>query len=346
VAGALTVERLRALDPTAWGLPLSPENARRTWTDAVEAVASADCTSPLPGVAPSRVLLIGSANVYTALLPWMAHLSGRGVPVRVKPARGQAAAIEAMAGCFPGVEVRAWTGGDEAAERAATADVDGVLAFGGATALAAIAERLPPGVAWLPFGPRFGVTVVDRIDARTVLDHALYDGRGCMSPAAVFARHVDLDALADLCADAERQWPRAPLDPADAVAIRTRVALARALGAARVGPAWAALRLPVDRFSPVALPRVVTVHPFETLDEVAGALAPHAHLLGTLASDLPEAASLGPARLRRCLPGALQTPAADGVHEGVPVLELLWGASAPPAPLGIRPRTALAREAP
>ena len=33
---------LRALDPTAWGLPLSAANARATWVDAVDAREAGD----------------------------------------------------------------------------------------------------------------------------------------------------------------------------------------------------------------------------------------------------------------------------------------------------------------
>lgn len=319
---ASVIARLRALDPTAWGFGLSPENLRTTWVDAVDALERADVDSPLAGTAPRRVLLIASANVHVAPLPWMVHLGARGVEVRVKPARGQLAAVQAMAEII-GAEVTPWVGGDIDAEARAMADVDGVIAFGGAETLAAIGERVPPGVVWLPFGPRFGIAVVDRVDAGVVLDHALFDGRGCMSPAAVFVRDLDLDEVAGLCEDAERRLPRGACDGATASRIRSRVALARMTGGARTGPTWGALSLPLAHFAPDALPRVLCLHPCRDLEEVVAAVAPWADQLGTVATrtPLPEPLASAP---RVCLPGEMQRPPADRWHDGVDVLGALW----------------------
>lgn len=324
VASALAC--LRALDPAAWDVGLSPENARACWAGALSTVEPAAVLAPIPGRAPGAVLIVGSANVFTAPLPWMLHLAARGVRTLVKPARGQEAAVRAMAACIPGVEVRAWKGGDVEAEAAALAEVDGALGFGGADAMAAIGARVPPGKVWLPFGPRFGIAVVARATPALVADHALYDGHGCMSPAAVFAREADLDALAAAMAEAEAALPRGPVDPAEGAAIRARVALARALGDARTGPGWAVLRLPAAHFSPEALPRVLVVHPFAEVGDVAAALGPWRERLGTVATDLgPDAvAALRP--LRVCAPGRMQLPPAGRLHDGVDVLARLWGA--------------------
>ena len=334
---------LRALDPSAWGLPLSAANARATWVDAVDALEAADrqeaVTTPLPGTPPRRVVIVCSANVYVAPLPWLAQLCLRGVEVRLKPARGQELAIRAMAGCFPGTEVRVWRGGDVEAETAALADVDAVIAFGGAEALDAIQSRLPPGVVWLPFGPRFGVAVVDTVTEALALDHALFDGQGCMSPAAVFVRRLDdaaVERAAATMAAAEQRLPRAALDPVDAVAVRTRLLLARARGEVRVGPAWAVLVLPAQLFSVVGLPRVMTLHPWTDLAEVEAILHPWAHELGSIALDdatrarlaaTPDAAVSLPTLSRaprHALPGEMQRPEAGRWHDGVDVLGALW----------------------
>jgi hypothetical protein len=219
------------------------------------------------------------------------------------------------------VEVRAWKGGDVEAEAAALREVQGVVAFGGSEALAAIGRRVPPGVVYLPFGPRFGVGVVQRPGWETVVDHALYDGRGCMSPAAVFARESDLDALAGLMAEAQAEWPRGPLSPHEAAGVRARITLARAVGDKRVGEGWAVLRMPVGQFSPEALPRVLVVHPFADVEEVRAAVAPWRDRLGTVATDLP-GLFLGAPRM--CAPGRMQFPGAGRRHDGVDVLAALW----------------------
>lgn len=304
------IDALRALDPTRWELPLSPAMARATWDDAVAACAVAPVDAP-PGRAPRRVAIVASANVYTAPLGWMVQLRRLGVEVVVKPARGHLLAAQAMAAAV-GAEVRAWRGGDVAAEVAGLADVDGVLAFGAGATIEALAGRVR--VPFVGFGPRFGLHVLDHAEPAMVDDVALYDGRGCMSPAAAFVDEVDLDALAAWMAEVGRRWPRGALGAGEAAAIRTRVALARVVGEVREGADWAVLRLPADRFSPVALPRVLVVHPRDGL----GAVTPWLPELGTVAG-LPAL----PAP-RHCAPGEMQRPPVSRWHEGVDVLGALW----------------------
>lgn len=316
-----TIARLAALDPTGWDTGLSEPNARACWAGAVEDLDPAALIAEVAGSQPRAVLIVCSGNVYTAPLPWMLHLAARGVRTIVKPASGQDAAIRAMAAAIGGIEVRPWHGGDVAAEEGALAEVDGVMAFGGAPAMSAIRSRLPEGVVWLPFGPRFGVGVVSALTEAAIDDVALYDGHGCMSPAAFFARHVDLEAAAGWMAAAEVRWPRGAIDPADAAQIRARIMLARAAGRKVVGAGWAVLELPADHFTPVALPRVLVVHPFTDVEEVRAAVAPWRDRLGTVATDLP-GLYLGAPRM--CGPGRMQHPACGRFHDGVDVLGALW----------------------
>lgn len=314
---------LAALDPSSWYTRLSPENARACWAAALSCITPEALAAGVPGTPPRTVLILCSSNVFTAPLEWMAQLSVRGVHVRVKPATGHEAAVHAMASAIPNVEVVEWTGGDVASEAAALAGVDGVIAFGGGEALGAVARRLPAGVVWLPFGPRYGVSVVEQLGPQTVLDHTLYDGRGCMSPTAVFARRADLAEIADWMRDAQARLPRGPLEPAEAAAIRGRIILARAVGEKIVGEGWAVLRLPAAHFSPEALPRVLVVHPFQDVDEVRAAVASWRGQLGTVATDLP-GLYLGAPRM--CAPGRMQFPPAGRLHDGVDVLARLWRA--------------------
>jgi hypothetical protein len=314
---------LGALDPAAWGTGLSEANARACWTAAVGDLDPVALSAPVAGRPPRAVLIVCSGNVFTAPLPWMLHLAARGVRTLVKPATGQEAAVAAMADAIGGVELRAWRGGNVDAEAAALAEVDGVIAFGGAPALAAIRARLPPGVVWLGFGPRFGVSVVHTLTAATATDHALYDGHGCMSPAAVFARSHDLAAAAAWMEEAEARWPRGAVDPVDAATIRARIMLARAVGRKVVGTGWAVLELPTAQFSPVALPRVLVIHPFADVEEVRAAVAPWRSQLGTVATDIG-GLYLGAPRM--CAPGRMQHPTCGRLHDGIDVLGSLWRA--------------------
>ncbi len=316
-------ERLAALDAAAWGTGLSPANARDAWARALAALPDGP-RGPLAGRPPGSVLLIGAANVFTALLPWMWQLRARRVHTVVKPATSQLVGTMAMAEAIGGVDVRVWQGGTLEAEAEALRVADAVLAFGGAEAIAAIGARAPPAAIYLGFGPRFGVAVVDTLDDPTAdalaLDHRLYDGRGCMSPAAVYYRDGDPARLAAAMARAAAAYPAGPPTADEAAELRARTLLARAVGRVHAPDT---IELPPHFFSPVALHRAVALHRWSTAADLAPALARPE--LGTLAVD-PRLSDLDGDAPRRCVPGAMQTPPADGTHEGVDVLRRLWAA--------------------
>ncbi len=328
------VARLRALDPSAWDTGLSPAGARAVWAAAVDALVAPDAARELPGTVPTVLAVIGSANVFTAPLEWMAGAWVRGVRVRVKPASGHEAIVHAMAGCLPDgegthpVQVHCYAGGDAVAERALVGGTDAVLAFGGAEAMTAIAARLPTGVRFFPFGPKFGLIAVEALDVTNTdviaRDHALHDGRGCMSPAAIVTLRADLVALDAAMHAMDLALPPGPIAPGEATASRTRDMLARVVGSTRPR----VLSLPVSRFSPLALSRRAVVHVVGDWDEARVVLAPHVGLLGTIASTSDIATSLGVTigrgGARLCAPGEMQTPPACRWHDGRDVWADLW----------------------
>lgn len=333
--------KLRALDPAAWGTGLSDAGARAAWSQAIDGLTEPFLAFRPAGPPPRRVLIVASANVFTAPLPWLAWLSVQGVPVRLKPARGQLVGAEAIAAVLPGVEVRSWRGGDVDAEAEAVSDVDAMLVYGRAETLAAVRARLPAGVPMLGFGPRFGLAVGDVAPAAIAEDLAMYDSRGCMSPAAVLlgrSAPPTLDDYAAAMAEAESRWPRGQLDPDEGPALRARISLARALGGGvRTGPGWAVVELPLDRLSPVALPRCLVLHrcPDRAVRTslIRGLIAPVgdtlAPSLGTLATHDPTLVTeLGlPAdthQLRLTVPGQMQRPVASAWHDGYDVVRTLW----------------------
>ncbi|MSP56208.1 MAG: hypothetical protein EXR69_11490 [Myxococcales bacterium] len=343
------LERLARLDPTQWGIPLSSPMLRETWRCALAGFPASPRALDLRG---RTVLVVGSANVYTALLPWMVLLTEAGADVRVKPARGQEEAVRAMATAIrpasapqdapqsaPGrqgrLTVLAWRGGeDDEAEAAAILRVDALIAFGGDEALAALGERarhVAPRAQFFGFGPRFGIGVAEDLtegDAanRVVRDALLYDGRGCMSPAALFTATSGRTALSRLGAalsDAEA-WVKEPgaLSDAEAAGIRERVVLTRAIGGLVLqgqrgghpdvnGPT--VLYSPTH-FRPFALPRVIVIHPMALLPAVLD----WRDRLGTVAGHAPDLPAL-----RRCQLGEMQIPVHDGTHEGIDVMGLI-----------------------
>ncbi len=308
--------QLHALNPTSWGIPLSDAMLWETWRTTLAGFPDHPRDVDLRG---RTVLLIGSANVYTALVPWIVVLRQAGARVRVKPARGQVAALAAITEGL-GADLCVWRGGEDPdAELQAFDGVNGVIAFGGAEALEALRARTPATAMFFGFGPRFAVAACERIgepEARGLArDVALYDTRGCMSPAAVFATDAGIPLLVNAMAEAEALWPRGPISGAEAAAIRARKLLTRAAtGTVLEGSGWTVL-VSNAPFSPVALPRVLVVHPVNALPQVN----PYVGQLGTVAGDAAPTLQA----LRRCVIGEMQAPTHDGTHEGVDVLGAL-----------------------
>lgn len=333
-----TLERLRACGPEGWATGLSAAGAKHAWDAALAGLVPDDLARRLEGAAPRRVGIVCSGNVFIAPLEWTFSLALRGVDVVLKPATGQEATVHGMVAALAGlpgrVEVAMWKGGDVENEALALAGCDAVLGFGGAEAMEAIGLRLAtwaPAPLWLPFGPKAGVAVVASLDhacaERLADDHALHDGRGCMSPAAVLAVDADLQAMATAMVAAQATWPRGDLSPAEGAAVRARIALARVLGSVHEGEGWAVLELPVSHLRLAALPRVAVVHRVCSLEEADTLVAAQGDRVGTLATETPTGLGLrDPSKPapRVCAPGEMQRPPFARFHDGVDVLGALW----------------------
>lgn len=315
------LDHLSRLDAAQLGTGLSAENARAGWAAAVRCAREVEIERVIHGEPPRCITIVASANVFTAPLEWAWALSARGVRVILKSARHLSVVGEALAEMIPGVEHREWRGGDVAAEQAAFAESDAAIVFGSAETIAEITGRSRIPV--LGFGPRFGIAQLATLGAReaegVALDHVLYDGRGCMSPAAVFVHGgVDLDAMASAMAHAQVVWPRGEVSPAEAVEMRALSMLARVEGRMSGGADWLVVELPACHFRPRGLPRAVVIHRADRA-EVVRTLAPWGAQLGTVAG------LACPTALRECAVGEMQTPRGDRLtHDGVDVLAELW----------------------
>ncbi len=317
------VRRFGSMDPTGWETGLSAPGARAALHEAVAAVLAGPWQAPDP--VPDRVVIWCAANVFTAPLEWTAQLVAAGSKVVLKAPSRCPAPARALAQAFDGLGVRTVVQPHErAVELLATGDP--VLGMGGDAAMAQLARHLLPGQPRSLHGHRVSFAVVQGSSpdlARALArDAALYDGAGCMSPAAVFALgdHERLAAhLADAMAAAQRRWPRGEVDPAIGPRWRTRTGLARVLGASHEGPGWAVPVLPLHLAQASVLPRMLPVHPVSRLAQLAGlAELP----LSSCATDLGEL-ELGFPRL--CAPGSLQAPRTNRHHDGVDVMAVLSG---------------------
>ena len=208
-------------------------------------------------------------------------------------------------------------------ERSAIEGADLVVAMGQDATMDALRTTLPPSTRFLGFGHRFSVAWVRSEDglAAVARDAALHDGFGCMSPVGVFtsvARSRALAVLGKAMARAEAQWPRGPLAAADAAALRAERATAKVVGKVVEGPGWAVHALPLERFRPVARPRVLSLHEVPDAATWKAALGPWLHQLSTVGTDDPDSiAEFSRTRGPRMPPGEMQRPPLLRLHDGV-----------------------------
>ncbi|HEX7186197.1 MAG TPA: acyl-CoA reductase [Thermoanaerobaculia bacterium] len=245
------------------------------------------------------------------------------------------------------VAAAAWPGGDERLEAPILAGVETVIAYGDAPAIADLERRAPGKV--IAYGPKTSLALVGNGEGEVAQglarDVALFDQRGCLSIAAVYAAG-DAEALAsrleEALEDLARRWPPSPADAAAWAAVQQArlEAEMRGLRPCRLPPAAGTVLVdPDSRFRPSPGLRTVRVHPLTDLSRVPELLAPWrgklqgAALAGEEAWSLvPRLAELGISRTAP--PGELQSPDATWHNGGIDPLEALTG---PPPPGGCRP---------
>lgn len=257
--------------------------------------------------APAHTVFVASSTVFTVALEWAAVLLGRGGRVTLKAPRGLQAWYAAMADSTP-LPLEATT------DRAVLASADRIVLMGSDDTVAAVHASLPHPERLLAFGSRHSVAWWTDPDSasRLALDLVLYDGRGCMSPTAVYSPLPDAAELLD---DAIRRvrfaLPLGTVHPAEAAWIRERSALAKVLGRV-VGRV---LELPAEHARARATPGVAVLHPVATLDEVP--------LPSMGISVLGTDADVAPSGIRTVPLGRMQRPTLQRLHDGVPWLDVV-----------------------
>lgn len=227
-----------------------------------------------------------------------------------------------------------------------------VVASGSDETVAAVAAHVPPPRRFVAYGHRLSVAAVGDaatrsselrdVAERLALDVSMWDQLGCLSPIAVYVTSADADApdrvadaLATALGDAEKCWPRGPVEPAVAAEIqRERVgAEMRAAAGKRValhagvGTTWTVVRESSAEIRPAPLHRFVRVHPVTDLAELIGTLTPLSPNLAAVSIDgfgrktddaARALADLGASRL--CRAGRMQSPPLSWRHDNRGVL--------------------------
>lgn len=281
-----------------------------------------------PGTRPRRVSIVVPWGVFTTPIEWVSMLAAAGAEVHLKAPRRDPGMCAALAEDFSAEGLPVSWSTDRALPES-----DAVVAFGGDDTVAEIAAATP-GARHALYGHRFSVAVLEDTPYNAQVlswEHLLYDTRGCMAPVAVFVMGDGtalFDALPEAMRLASLAVPAGGGEPELGPEARCRLGLARASGQVATGDGWAVALLPVDHFTPVSLPRFVTLHPVPDPATLRRVLAPWRDHLSTLGTDdMLRAHREGGDWLevfswfpRIDGPGRMQRPSFPRAHDGRPML--------------------------
>ena len=231
----------------------------------------------------------------------------------------------------------------------ALAEADAVVVYGTDETVAALRARVRSDRIFVGYGHKLSVGAVGADvelaqSARTAaLDLALYDGRGCLSPAYFLVDETSAgrsrafaEALAGELGSLATTLPLGQLSHAEQVALRERRAACAMAEQNQVwlsagGVEWGVWLVPEDaRPAPGALRHVpvVPVQGREGLARWCAALAPHLSSLGVVGWGGSEGAltdiALAGGGSRVCALGRMQLPELDWRHDGHGAIEPLF----------------------
>jgi acyl-CoA reductase-like NAD-dependent aldehyde dehydrogenase len=310
------------------------------WTaDVLTRLRARELRAPFAAPRVTAVWLAGSippAAFSAIALPLLA-----GSAVYAKPASADPHSARLFAASLrevdPGVASAVGIGSDVKALE----ECDAVVAHGSDETIAAIRARIGIGRAFVGYGHKLSLAVigaaVDPVTAaqKLALDVALWDGRGCLSPAWALVsdsprgRAAEVArALAAAFEELEERLPRgglAPAESAELLELRARAAVREGtrLELAAGASSWTVVLEGGEGRPPAGTLRFLSVVPVNDLDDLArfcAPLAPHLSCVGHagFGADVPRLASLavdaGASRL--CALGRMQLPPLDWNHDG------------------------------
>lgn len=230
-------------------------------------------------------------------------------------------------------------------EHEAFRDADALIAYGRDETLSALRGNFPDDRPFVGHGHKLSVAAVGR-DAEleaaasaVALDAALWDGRGCLSPAWVWIEDRQrprterfCSALARALARLARELPRGTLSAAEQAWVRDSRARMAVRDGSRVwtsesgGRADTAWTIALEARTNFALPGMLRTLSVVPVPDAAGvlercsALAPHLSCIGhcgwgTRTELLEEAVQKGMGS-RLCPSGTMQLPSLDWKHDG------------------------------
>lgn len=175
---------------------------------------------------PPLAFLIASGNIPGVVLQPLVQFSVLGIPTLIKSASSEPhmipAVLETLARHDAEVAARlvalTWPREHSAATQAVLAASPQIVAFGDDDTMAKLQAQ--SGEAVLPFGDRCSAAIVHAAQVKLptlrklVYDYAMFDGKGCLSPQAIFVLAEEWEQvrqlalhLAGLLAEENKKWP-------------------------------------------------------------------------------------------------------------------------------------------
>ena len=317
-------------DPSGWNTGLSTKGAILAQRISADLIIAGKIPRFEP---PPHTVIWCAANVFTAPLEWVVQLTANGGRVTLKAPSRAPESAEAIAAAFSSQGVAVQTSPISSSWDLLN-EADAVIGFGGTASMSSLSARINPDIASSLHGHMVSIAAVDtdkadiKIATKSLaLDLTLYDGRGCMSPVAIFALGTQVDRFADELGEslrlAEKVTPRGELAAMEGAEWRRKTGIARIMGRCIEGNNWAVSILPVDYFEPNNQPRLASIYKVETPEAILETIA--GLPLSTCGTNLAYQSLDGAGFSRVCPLGEMQTPPLNRLHDGADVLNIISG---------------------
>jgi hypothetical protein len=199
------------------------EEPMRDWLEEVHETRAEDETRTKY---PPLAFIIAPGNIPGAALQPVVQFSLLGIPTLIKSAGSEPhlmpALLESLARRDEEVAARlaalSWPRENVAATQAVLEAAPQVVAFGDDDTMAKL--RTQSGESLMPFGDRFSAAIVHAAKVKLptlrklVYDYAMFDGKGCLSPQAIFALADEWEQveklavhLAGVLSEENKKWP-------------------------------------------------------------------------------------------------------------------------------------------
>ncbi len=318
-----TLHRLKEHTLTPYAQGLSEANAQWGLNEALGALSVTGVQEVLAQqtVYPKTVSIVVSYGVFCSVLEWVFLALCAGAQVTLKAPNLDPSFCMLLCELLQaeGFSIQCTT--DRALPQSEL-----IYVFGSTETVEQITAAYPQSTV-KGYGHRLSIIVCEGSPHEAPLiasDLVAYDTRGCMSPTAIFclnppehlkgALHIALSELA-------QSRPLGATDPLMGPEHRYQQSLAKASGSFSQHGTHSIRILPASFWSPVALPRVASLHQLSSVSQLKFLLRSYEDQLSTLGHSIEIPDAIRCLFPRTCKLGELQRPPFPREHDGYPMLD-------------------------